>query len=175
MQRQAAMPSNWHTKHNTRAGAPRLLCDEMLKGLARWLRAAGYDTRVGPDGSPDRRLLSLAHAEGRWLITRDTGLVEHRGAVGTVLVLESNGVDACAREIAGQLAIDWLHAPFSRCLRCNTPLQACPPSRARQLAALKRTAALRHCPDCDRVYWNGSHVRRMRQQLASWQRVASAP
>ncbi|NIO40077.1 MAG: hypothetical protein GTO41_07735, partial [Burkholderiales bacterium] len=22
----------------------RFLCDEMLKGLARWLRAAGYDT-----------------------------------------------------------------------------------------------------------------------------------
>jgi uncharacterized protein with PIN domain len=28
------------------------LCDEMLKGLGRWLRAAGYDTVIAAAGFP---------------------------------------------------------------------------------------------------------------------------
>jgi hypothetical protein len=31
---------------------PRFLCDEMLHGLGRWLRAAGYDTVIAESGIP---------------------------------------------------------------------------------------------------------------------------
>ena len=38
----------------------KLLCDEMLKGLARWLRAAGHDTELAEDGTSDRALINHA-------------------------------------------------------------------------------------------------------------------
>ena len=40
----------------------RLLCDEMLARLGRWLRAAGYDTEIATGGASDRAL--TAHCAG---------------------------------------------------------------------------------------------------------------
>ena len=142
----------------------------MLSRLARWLRAAGYDTREAAADEADRDILARAVAEGRILLTRDRGLLEHRDAPGTVRLLESADLDGQARELADRHGLDWLHQPFSRCLVCNTPLTAAPggarqavPPRARAVAE-----ALWQCPGCGRVYWEGSHVRRMRQRLRAW-------
>ena len=35
---------------------PRFLCDEMLKGVGRWLRAAGYDTVIAAGGRTSLRI-----------------------------------------------------------------------------------------------------------------------
>lgn len=153
----------------SRTGPLRLVCDEMLKGLARWLRAAGHDACVGPDGASDRSLLARAIAESRWLITRDAGLTRLRQAGDVVLVLGENGLDRCARELTGRLDVDWLYAPFTRCLRCNSMLQQGPPPLASCAVSPPPRRDLRHCPNCKRVYWEGSHVRRMRRQLSAWQ------
>jgi Mut7-C RNAse domain len=58
----------------------RFLCDEMLAGLGRWLRIAGYDTAIADCGRRDRDLVEQAHAEQRILLTRDRRLVEIRRA-----------------------------------------------------------------------------------------------
>ncbi len=149
---------------------PRLLCDEMLKGLARWLRAAGYDVELEPDGTPDRRLVERAALENRLLLTRDRTLLEIRGAARVVLLLNANGIDDCARELTQTLGIDWLHRPFSRCLLCNTPLIAAD----RPLGFPPHTEHLYICPTCDKYYWQGGHVTRMRHRLQSWQAGAAA-
>ena len=54
---------------------PRFLCDAMLGGLARWLRAAGYDASWNL-AILDRDLLLLAEREGRLLLTSDTGIIK---------------------------------------------------------------------------------------------------
>lgn len=54
----------------------RFLCDEMLAGLGRWLRIAGYDTAIASGGRRDRDLVKQAHAEQRILLTRDRRVVE---------------------------------------------------------------------------------------------------
>ena len=102
----------------------------MLQRVGRWLRAAGYDTRIANPGTSDRELLQLALEEGRWLITRDRKLTEHRHAVDAVMLLRGNTVDQCIRELRSRLAIDLDYQPFSRCLRCNSPLE---PARAEHL------------------------------------------
>ena len=38
----------------------RFLCDEMLRGVGRSLRVAGYDTLIAPSGTEDADLLALA-------------------------------------------------------------------------------------------------------------------
>ena len=69
----------------------KFLCDEMLANLARWLRAAGYDTLLAQQRASDRALLEQARTEDRWLLTRDHKLLEFRAAPGRVLRLRGAG------------------------------------------------------------------------------------
>ena len=52
----------------------------MLGGLAKWLRAAGYDTYYAREGTDvsDRSLIEKALEEGRVLLTSDGGFMERR-------------------------------------------------------------------------------------------------
>ena len=148
----------------------KFLCDEMLHGLARWLRAAGYDTAVAEAGEEDGVLLAQARAEGRWLLTRDRKMMERKGSDGTVLLLVCNDTVGCGEALERRLAVEWLHDPFSRCLICNTPLVDAP-AGSRERVPENAAAAddpLYYCPLCDRVYWEGGHVRRMREKLEAW-------
>lgn len=154
----------------------RFYCDEMLKRLGRWLRAAGYDTLIAENGIPDRELMHTARNEHRYLVTRDRKLLEHRGADKTVVLLASNTVEDCARELAGRVPVDWLYRPFSRCLQCNTPLVPTADRRRSHAPpnALTHDEPTWYCPHCAQVFWAGSHVRRMAHKLARWQKQKPA-
>src|SRR5688500_3965378 len=54
---------------------PSFFCDAMLGGLARWLRAAGYDASWQPK-IEDRDLVRLSREQGRVLLSCDTGIFE---------------------------------------------------------------------------------------------------
>ena len=143
----------------------RFLCDEMLLRLARLLRAAGYDTLLAQGGQADTELLQIAEAQDRLLVTRDKQLAA-RAAPGAVLV-SGRGAHAEAESLAGAVSIDWRLAPFTRCLVDNAPLRAAgaeerarAPEQARDLPGPFRT-----CPACGRIYWPGSHVRRLSERL----------
>jgi uncharacterized protein with PIN domain len=140
----------------------------MLKGLAKWLRAAGYDTAIPADGAPDRCLIEQARNERRILLTRDRKLPELEAAGASVLLLDCNQLDDCIEELRGRLGIDWLHAPFTRCLRCNTPLVKADQDRWGEVPEFSREAASRllYCPTCGQLFWDGSHVARMHERLA---------
>jgi len=32
---------------------------------------------------------------------------------------------------------------------------------------------VKHCPECGRIYWRGSHFQRMRRRLVGWQEQRS--
>jgi uncharacterized protein len=151
---------------------PRFLCDEMLHGLGRWLRAAGYDTVIAAGGLPDRELAARCAEEGRILLTKDRDLATTAAGTAPVLLVPGNGIDKAAQALSAALDIDWQHAPFTRCIVDNRPLEAAPPDSAARVPKSSRGAGgpLRVCPECGRLYWPGGHVRRMQQRLAAWQR-----
>jgi hypothetical protein len=68
---------------------PRFLCDEMLHGLGRWLRAAGYDTVIATRGLSDRELAARCAEERRVLLTKDRHLAAM--VTGTAAVVELPG------------------------------------------------------------------------------------
>jgi uncharacterized protein with PIN domain len=151
-------------------GELRLLCDEMLKGIGRWLRAAGYDVAIADDGARDDELLAGARAENRLLLSCDRRLAARAGADTAMAVLGSERLDEAACELSLRIGIDWLHAPFTRCLVDNTRLG---PTAEEDVSGLPITARpgagpIMRCPRCGRVFWPGSHVRRMRARLARW-------
>ena len=149
----------------------KLLCDEMLQGLGRWLRTAGYDTAIAATGAADQTLLSLAADQRRILLTCDRALAEAAPGAVRALVLATERLDPAAQEVRERLGVDWLHRPFTRCLRCNTKLR---PAAGRELAGLPEetrqgAGPFTACPSRCRIYWPGSHVRRMRARLERWQ------
>jgi len=150
---------------------PRFHCDEMLGHLARFLRAAGFDTRLACDGVPDRKILREAVDEGRWLLTLDRNIMEHKLARGVAILLQQGTLDDHAAFLARHFDLDWLGLSFSRCLMDNTPLEEAQAAHYARVPAESRPVAesIKHCPECGRIYWCGSHFQRMRRRLLGWQ------
>jgi hypothetical protein len=157
--------------------ALRFLCDEMLRGLGRWLRAAGYDTIIAEGGLPDRALAMRCAKEERILLTKDRSLALVAKDRAQVMLVPGDGIDAAARALHAALGINWQHAPFTRCLVDNQLLAAAPREAAALVPEQSRAAGgpLRQCPECGRLYWPGGHVRRMQQRLVAWQQEATLP
>lgn len=143
------------------------LCDEMLAELARWLRSAGHDTALADPSEPDVAILTRCAAEQRVLITRDRKLAAR---ATNAILLDDASLDEQARELACKHGVDWRLAPFTRCMVDNTPLVEANEADLTRIPQQSRELAgpFRACPACGRVYWPGSHFRRMDARLAEW-------
>ena len=149
----------------------KLLCDQMLVRLGRWLRAAGYDTAIIENSQLDHDILDQAKIEGRLLLTRDRHFLHMKEGENIVIWLKSNDLIDCVKELTKTLKINWMYKPFSRCLVCNGPLKEAPPTALKlvPLDVLTEDSPLLYCPHCQKVYWHGSHVERMLHTLQTWQ------
>lgn len=148
----------------------RLVCDEMLGALARWLRAAGYDTLLASAGEKDDDIVARARREERILLTRDRRLAGRDGAAARIHWLHAQDLDGQARELKTTLNLDWTFAPFTRCMIDNAPLVELEPSRLPDLpiSARRLPGPFRACPACGRRYWPGSHAKRISGRLEAW-------
>jgi uncharacterized protein with PIN domain len=146
----------------------RFLADAMLGRLARWLRVLGFDTTYDP-ALHDAALVRLADAEDRVLLTRDRHLLRELRPRRAVEITS----DVPLHLLASLVATLGLEAPdelFTRCLLCNAPLEEVGPGDATTLVppeARELGGPFRRCPSCGRVYWPGSHARRMTRALAA--------
>jgi uncharacterized protein len=143
---------------------PRFLADAMLGRLARWLRVLGFDTIYDPS-LHDEALVRLAESEDRVLLTRDRHLLRERHPRNAVEVTRDAPLEQLVA-LVDQLTLRPPAELFTRCLVCNAMLEDVPrdvaslPPMARELPG-----PIRQCPDCKRLYWPGSHVRRMTRAL----------
>ncbi|MBI5000742.1 MAG: Mut7-C RNAse domain-containing protein [Euryarchaeota archaeon] len=146
----------------------RLLVDTMLGTLAKWLRAAGFDTAYMPHARDDR-LLQIAESEGRILLTRDRGLAT-RAPPGKSLHVPAADLDGQLRFVIEKLRLE-MDAPLSRCLVCNAPLETLPKEKARGMVpegVLEKQSEFWRCPRCDKAYWPGSHHSAMQAKLQAF-------
>jgi uncharacterized protein with PIN domain len=143
---------------------PRFLADSMLGGLARWLRALGYDAAWEP-AIADPELVRRGVEEGRWILTRDRGVAE-RWRVDNVVLLRADDPLRQLGELEDRVELRHERL-FSRCTRCNLGLHPAPPERQGDLPpdVRRRDLPASECPGCRRLYWEGSHAERMRRSL----------
>lgn len=149
---------------------PRFVLDIHLGRLAAYLRMLGFDTLYG-GASGDAELAGISREERRILLTRDVGLLK-RGAVSHGYFVRETDAGRQLGEVVRRFDLARLVRPFTRCMRCNTPLEDV--RKEEVVAELPpRTARLheefRRCPTCRRIYWKGAHYRRMQQLLATLQ------
>lgn len=142
------------------------LLDGMLEGLARRLRLLGYDCRmIGEDVRGERAILALAREEDRLVLTLSARRAAY--APERFLLLPEEDVGKQIAFIITRYPTDFRHWAFTRCSRDNTPLiEVSFPSVADRLPPRVRELApspIRHCPVCDRLYWPGTHTRRVRE------------
>ncbi|MBI3479953.1 MAG: hypothetical protein HY016_06300 [Nitrosomonadales bacterium] len=153
---------------------PRFMCDEMLGRLCRYLRAAGYDTLSTNNGALDAELLRQCRTDGKYFLTQDMLIREHKAANGISLILPHAPLDRLADLVGAHYRLDWLIHAFTRCLIDNTLLIAADAAAMAHVPpdARKPDEPLALCPACGRVYWRGSHYKRMRAKLAEWQQLS---
>lgn len=143
----------------------RLLADGMLGRLARWLRLLGYDTAYEANAD-DLDLARRARAEGRVLLTRDRALAGRRGL--RTLLIASEHLEEQVHQVRQALGPPPSPA-LSRCSLCNLPLMPVEPDEIADRVppyVLQTQERFSRCPGCDRVYWAGTHVTHMRQQMS---------
>ncbi|HLA76979.1 MAG TPA: Mut7-C RNAse domain-containing protein [Vicinamibacteria bacterium] len=159
-------------------GAPRLLCDESLGGLARWLRAAGCDT-LSVRGVKGDALLRAALAEARSLLTTDGHLLErrlvHEGRVRVVWVPSRMPVLRQLTLVMGDLALTPL---TPRCMSCGAELAPVEKQEVRERIPPK-TALWKDdyflCRGCGKLLWQGTHWSRIEKGLAEASRGLEGP
>ncbi len=145
---------------------PKFVLDVHLGRLAAYLRMLGFDTLYRNCYS-DPELVRISSAERRILLTRDRALLLHRDLTHGYYLRQTDSRCQLA-EIVTRFDLAGSIQPFTRCMACNALLADV--SREDVLGELPpRVAAscqeFRRCPRCRRVYWKGSHYRRMQQWI----------
>lgn len=150
------------------------VCDAMLGGLARWLRAAGYDAAWRSDFD-DWEVIRQAQREGRMLLTCDGGIfrigIVRDGEVPALYVPIGLSKVQQLRFVLGKLGLG-LQPP--RCMACGGPLVSVPKDQVRARVPPRTFEWIDHfqeCSRCGRLFWQGTHWRHIASVL---QDVASA-
>ena len=148
--------------------SPRFVVDSMLGRLARWLRILGFDAwyfrRID-----DPKLLKLHKETGRILLTRDTRMVLSRD-LGPYVLVESDLWEDQLREVIETLGLSLSEEKtLTRCALCNRPLEKLRPEEAYQKIpdhVAHSTSEFSGCRSCGRVYWAGTHRKRIAEVVA---------
>lgn len=141
----------------------RFVADAHLGGLAHLLRMTGFDT-LYDNHFEDSEIERIAVASARVVLTRDRELLKRRGITHGCYVRALRPVQQ-VREIFDRLDLARGARPFSLCLDCNAPLHRIARAEAAEHVpdgVLGRHEHFVRCAHCQRVFWEGSHWRRMR-------------
>ncbi len=148
---------------------PAFLCDAMLGGLARWLRAAGYDAKF-EYGIDDRELIRRARSSGRIVLSSDGPLFERNiikdGTVPAVYIPQQISKLEALQFVTRQLELP-LRAP--RCMGCGGKLTEVPKHEVINEApplAFRNCEKFWRCGRCGKLLWHGTHWQRITKRLA---------
>lgn len=134
----------------------KFICDAMLGKLAKYLRILGLDAEY----TKDLKILQqyAGHPDAPYFLTRSTKKTTYKRAV----FIRSDKAREQLREIRGTIR------PYieprtimNRCIQCNVELTDVEKIRIEQKVpefVFHRYAQFRECPQCGKVYWEGSHT-----------------
>src|SRR4051794_32190483 len=143
-------------------------CDAMLGGLARWLRAAGYDA-YWQEGIDDWEIVRLAQRDRRLLLTSDTGILRigivRDGEVPALFI--PHGLDK-QRQLAFVLRELGLPLREPRCMACGGKLLELAKEQVGDRVPVRTKAWMERyyeCAGCRKLFWQGTHWRQVAARL----------
>ena len=143
-------------------------CDAMLGGLARWLRAAGYDAAF-EHGIDDGDLVRRCLDQGRVLLSSDGPMFERNliksGRVRAVFVPRQQSKLERLDFVVRHLRLP-LRSP--RCMACGGELAEVPKHSVLAEApplAYRSCERFWRCGRCGKLLWRGTHWQRITRRL----------
>ena len=153
--------------------APRFACDAMLRGLARWLRAWGYDA-TWTYGIDDAELLDQAVQQGRVVLTADSGIFERRSVrEGRPPTLRVANERPPLEQLLALIREKRLPRRASRCMRCGGELMEVRKEDVADRIPPRTRAWLDEyfeCSRCRRLLWRGTHYSSVESRLDALER-----
>jgi len=138
--------------------------DMMVGRLARWLRILGYDTLYDPE-KPVQEWIPAVLADDRILLTRNRKIAGQLPEKNYYFVAPNDPREQlCA--ILEKFQLDTEHFVFRLCVSCNvrvvsiakeTVLGRVPP------LVFETHHEFWQCPSCGKIYWRGSHLKRVEE------------
>jgi len=144
----------------------RFVADKMLGRLVRWLRLIGQDVTYGPHLS-GVGLIRAARNEARMILTRDRRILKTRNAP-PYLFIESDHFREQLRQVIQAFHIDPCARIFTRCARCNHPLETIAKDKVQDRVppyVFSTQVRFSFCRVCRNVYWPATHQERMLAEL----------
>ncbi|MDI6855717.1 MAG: Mut7-C RNAse domain-containing protein [Candidatus Thermoplasmatota archaeon] len=139
----------------------KFVADHMLGRLAGWLRLLGFDV-LYPKNLRDDELIKIANEQNRILLTRDRKITGKN-----VFLVRSVFIDRQLEQTVKELKLK-IEDEFSRCSICNTEIVEVPKEQVKDIVperVYKEQALLWKCPNCNRVYWQGSHWKKISKKI----------
>jgi len=140
-----------------------------LGGLARWLRAAGYETLWLPDIA-DADVVKRARDLHRTLLTTDSLMMQRRllrdGIVPALWLPPTLTKEAQLALVFRELGLKLLPP---RCMKCGGELHRAEKERMRDRIPPRTWRWVDDyfiCAQCGHLFWHGTHWREIREKLA---------
>ena len=145
---------------------PRFAAEKTLGKLAKWLRLLGFDTLYEPEITAGRFFEMLEN--DRIALTR-TQNVKKRLGTHKHIFIESDHLEEQLTQVVRELDLTFADTnPFTRCLHCNVMIVAAEKDTVRGRVPdyiFETHDQFQHCPQCDRIYWPGSHTQRSLEKI----------
>jgi len=138
------------------------VADAHLGKLAKYLRMLGFDTLYRSD-IDDEEIISVAKKEKRIILTRDKLLLKSKD-VSHGYFIRSIEKHEQLREVVKKFDLYSQFKSFTRCMTCNTVfIKAYKEEIHKKLDKdiLGIFNEFFYCKNCDKVFWKGSHFKRM--------------
>ncbi len=151
----------------------KFIADINLGDIVKYMRVLGFDVYFDPSLSP-REIIKYAKRYGRTIITKSRKLLKFR-EIDNGLLLYAGTTEEQIRGIISRLGLKRSVKPFSRCLRCNKVLVNIAKEKIEDRIPPKTRSfcdRYAYCKDCNRIYWEGTHVFEMRKLI---NRILGAP
>jgi uncharacterized protein with PIN domain len=145
---------------------PRFAADKTLGRLTKWLRLLGFDTRYAFEVT-DKKFIDTLEKD-RILLTR-TRRIQNQFQSRKLIFVESDHLAQQLNQIFRELGLKAAQTrPFSRCLQCNVPIVSVQKASIRGRVPdyiFEIHDRFQKCPECDRIYWPGSHTRKSLEKI----------
>jgi uncharacterized protein with PIN domain len=142
----------------------RFIADVHLGALARNLRLLGFDTIWDRDLT-DEAIIDIADDQKRIILTRDKGILKN-GRVTHGYWLRATDPTEQLEEVVRALDLGRSIEAYPRCMECNGSLATVKRSEVVGSVPLQVFLVYRdfkRCTNCQRTYWQGSHLKRLDQ------------
>ncbi|MEJ2048401.1 MAG: Mut7-C RNAse domain-containing protein [Calditrichota bacterium] len=146
---------------------PNFVVDGMLKGLIRWLRFLGFHSLSITQWNEILEKLTN-EANFIFITGSERNFNKYQDMKVETILIKSNDIASQLSELNSILNIYKQMEPLTLCSECNVEIEMV--NKESILSQIPEAISKTHkhfwqCPKCNRIYWEGGHIGRLKAKL----------